>query len=230
MEVVQRKKKTEKEKEKVKTAGVRSNPLGREQDSPIRFAFGDLGLATTRISVRHTVSVRTWIAGEIKPVTKGNSIWTNLEEIDLDNGARNLPAAKTTALFRQSSGSQPQEQISGPSQLHRPILSGSWGRASTTRLRRGNRLICRRLRLDPLSGLSQPYNEVLSGPCRRALSLRRGANRGNSISKWFLHLSSMTPDIENLCSALSGVSRSCEPAFSAVGQYRLGVQGLGRLS
>ena len=103
--------------------------------------LGDLGLATTLIRVRHTVSVRKRIAGEIKPVTKGNSIWTNLEELDLDNGARNLPAAQTTAFFCQSSRSQPQEQINGLSQPHRQILRGEWGRASTTRLPGGCSLI-----------------------------------------------------------------------------------------
>ena len=131
-EARQRKKKKKKEKEKWKTA---SGP------APSGVCFGNLRLATTLIRVRHTVSVWTRIAGEIKPVTQSNRIWTNLEELDLDNGAQNLPAAKTTASFCQSSSSQPQEQIRGPSQLDRQILSGNWGRASTTRLQGGCSLI-----------------------------------------------------------------------------------------
>ena len=141
------------------------------------------------------MSVRTWIAGEIKSLTKGNSIWTNLEELDLDNGARNLPAAKTTAFFRASSRSQSKEQISGPSQLHHHVLGGNWGRVSATRLRRYCSLITGRLRLDPLSGLAQLYHEVLGGHLTWASSCRRGANRGASITKWFLHLSRVTPGI-----------------------------------
>ena len=37
------------------------------------------------MSGKYTVSVGTQIASEIKPVSKGNSIWANLEERDLDN-------------------------------------------------------------------------------------------------------------------------------------------------
>ena len=167
--------------------------FGSGAGQPHQVWIGDLGLATTLIRVRHTVSVQTRIAGEIKPVTEANSIWNNLEELDSDNSALNLPVAKTTAFFGQSSRSQPQEQISGRSQLHHNILDGNWRRANTPRLRRGCSLISGRLCQDPLSGLSQLHQEVLGGHYRRARSFQWGANRGTSITKWFLHLSRLTP-------------------------------------
>ena len=116
--------------------------------------------------------MRTRIAGEIKSVTKGNSIWTNLEELDLDNGARNLQAANSTAFFRRISRSKPQEQISGPSQLHHHVLGGNSGWASTSRQRGGcsllsGSLLSGSLRLELLSGLSQLHHEVLGGQYRR---------------------------------------------------------------
>ena len=51
------------------------------------------------------------------------------------------------------------------------------------------------LRLELLSGLSQLHDEVLGRPYRRVRSFRRGANRPASITKWFLHLTRLTPDI-----------------------------------
>ena len=115
MEASQRKKKKKEEKKKRENSRHPLRPFGSGVGRPHQVCFGDVGLATTVIRVKHTVPVRTPISGKIKPVTKGNSICTNLEELDMDNGARVLPAAKTTAFFWQSWCSPPQEQISGTS-------------------------------------------------------------------------------------------------------------------
>ena len=167
----QRKIKIKNKNEKEITARIRSDPLGWEDPAPW-VCFGNLGLATTLTRVRHIVSVQTGVAGKIKSIPKGNSILTNLEELDWENSTRNL-LGESSASFHLIEGIRWKEPLCRPSQLHYHYHGGNFGRASRQRgaypLISGSQSIHH----EPIITQSQLLYDVFNINYRRVCSHRR---------------------------------------------------------